>query len=169
MPPLLARSKQEIPLRHRQLVGWFADQELAVGGHGVGFEVDFDLRRCAVVDQDFFADCAGLPSAFAKPEGRLVPSQPSQAKLKRPPVEMWESGRAKPEALECGPLGLFPLLRHAPNCKPAGDGATLGRVKGVNNDAGRPVRFITATTIMVCADRPKETVRCHFMCATPRR
>ncbi len=108
-------------------------------------------------------------AAQARGQARPHPAKPSQTKLKRPPVEMWESGRAKPEALECGPLDLFPLLRHAPNCKRAGDGATLGRVKGVNNDAGRPVRFINAMTIMVCADCPKETVRCHFMCATPRR
>ncbi len=105
-------------------------------------------------------------AAQARGQARPQPAKPSQTKLKRPPVEMWESGRAKPEALECGPLDLFPLLRHAPNCKRAGDGATLGRVKGVNNDAGRPVRFINAMTIMVCADCPKETVRCHFMCAT---
>src|SRR5271166_5484730 len=48
-------SKQKIPLRHRHLVRWLADQKLPVGRHVVGLRVDLDLRRGAIVDEALLA------------------------------------------------------------------------------------------------------------------
>jgi hypothetical protein len=54
----LLASKQKRSLRLRQLVRRLANQKLAVGPHVVGFGVDLDLRRRAIVDHALLADLA---------------------------------------------------------------------------------------------------------------
>ena len=46
----LAQLEQKIALGHRQHIGGGAGQELAVGADLIGFGIDLDAGRCAVVD-----------------------------------------------------------------------------------------------------------------------
>ena len=66
---ILACSKQEIPLGHRQHFGRFAAQHAAVGLDGVGLGIDLDLRQRVVPEQVAFGDLPrvlhGRRGAFA--------------------------------------------------------------------------------------------------------
>ena len=53
-------SEQEIPLRHRQHLGRRAGEQLAVGAHLVGFRIDLDVGRGAVVHHALLGDVAGV-------------------------------------------------------------------------------------------------------------
>jgi hypothetical protein len=48
----------EVALRHRQHFGGRAGQEFAVGAHLIGFRIDLDLRRGAVMDHALLGDPA---------------------------------------------------------------------------------------------------------------
>src|SRR5271165_6181999 len=50
--------EQKVALRHRQHLGGRAGEELAVGAHLVGFRVDLDAGRGAVVHHALFGDAA---------------------------------------------------------------------------------------------------------------
>ena len=50
--------EHEVALRHRQDIRRFAGQEHAIGGHGIGFRVDPELGRRAIVNHAFLADAA---------------------------------------------------------------------------------------------------------------
>src|SRR5439155_25641131 len=53
-----AISEQEIALRHRQHLGRRAGEQFAVGGDLVGFRIDLNVGRRAVVHHAFLADVA---------------------------------------------------------------------------------------------------------------
>jgi hypothetical protein len=59
--------KQKAQLRHRQLVDQLAHQKFAVGPHVIGFGIDLDLRRRAIVDHALLADFAGCFRARPTP------------------------------------------------------------------------------------------------------
>ena len=68
-------SEQEIALRHRQLAGRLATEQLAVGPHLVGFGIDFESWQPAVMHH---VGLAHLRTFFTATSGLASPRLPSE-------------------------------------------------------------------------------------------